>query len=154
MKQDKIQKIIEDIFKHTNSTIDKCEFVDEYGMLWCRIDTPDSHLFIGRDGETLKSLNHIVNRMLEKEYDSDRENIIIDINNYQKKYFDNIKTLSMMMAERARFFKTDTHLEPQSPYDRRIVHMYLENSKDLKTESAGSGRDRHVVIKYIGEDII
>jgi hypothetical protein len=32
------------------------------------------------------------------------------------------------------------------PYDRRVVHMTLQKFDDIKTESFGEGRDRHVRI--------
>ena len=35
-------------------------------------------------------------------------------------------------------------------FERRIVHEFLADATDLKTESAGEGPARRVVIKYIG----
>lgn len=150
MNQDKIKKIIEDIFTHTACTISKCEFSNEGSMLWCMIDTPDSRFMIGRDGETLRSLNHLVRKMIEK--DSSEEevaNVFIDVNGYQKKRFDSLKTIAHMMAERARYFKSNIEVDPMPAFERRIVHMFLEGAPDLKTESEGYGPNRRVVIKYV-----
>ena len=150
MNQDEIKKIIEDIFTHTNCIISKCEFSDENGMLWCMIDTPDSRFMIGRDGETLRSLNHIVRKMIEKSSSEEEvAKVFIDVNGYQKKRFDNLKTIAHMMAERARYFKSNIEVDPMPAYERRIVHMFLEGSPDIKTESEGYGPNRRVVIKYI-----
>jgi spoIIIJ-associated protein len=150
MNQDEIKKIIEDIFTHTNCTISKCEFSDENGMLWCMIDTPDSRFMIGRDGETLRSLNHIVRKMIEKSSSEEEvAKVFIDVNGYQKKRFDSLKTIAHMMAERARYFKSNIEVDPMPAYERRIVHMFLEGSPDIKTESEGYGPNRRVVIKYI-----
>ena len=150
MNQDKIKKIIEDIFTHTACTISKCEFSQEGKMLWCMIDTPDSRFMIGRDGETLRSLNHLVRKMTEKDIpEEEGNNIFIDINGYQKKRFDSLKTIAHMMAERARYFKSNIEVDPMPAYERRIVHMFLEGSPDIKTESEGYGPNRRVVIKYI-----
>lgn len=149
--QDEIKKIIESIFTQTNCTISKCEFADENGMLWCMIDTPDSRFLIGRDGETLRSLNHLVRKILEKKSGEDTaKNIFIDVNGYQKKRFDDLKTIAHMMAERARYFKSRIEVDPMPAYERRIVHTFLEGSPDIKTESEGFGADRRVVIKYVG----
>ncbi len=42
-------------------------------------------------------------------------------------------------------------LPPMSPYERRIVHKYLqENFEELASESEGEGQDRHIVITYRG----
>jgi spoIIIJ-associated protein len=150
MNQDQIKKIIEDIFTHTNCTISKCEFSDDHGMLWCMIDTPDSRFMIGRDGETLRSLNHIVRKMVEKNSSEEEvSKIFIDVNGYQKKRFDNLKTIAHMMAERARYFKSNIEIDPMPAFERRIVHMFLEGAPDIKTESEGYGPNRRVVIKYL-----
>lgn len=152
MIQDKIQKVVEDIFKQTDCAISKCEFIEDHGMLWCMIDTPDSRFMIGRDGETLRSLNHIVQKIIEKDSPAEEETrLFIDVNGYQKKRFDNLKTIAHMMAERARYFKSNIEIDPMPAYERRIVHMFLEGSKDIKTESEGYGPNRKVVIKYIAD---
>ena|ERR1035437_3949860 len=150
MQQDKIKTVIEEIFNRTDCSISKCEFSDENGMLWCMIDTPDSRFMIGRDGETLRSLNHLVRKIIEKDLNEEEaSNIFIDINGYQKKRFDNLKTIAHMMAERARYFKSNIEVDPMPAYERRIVHMFLEGHPDIKTESEGYGTNRRVVIKYV-----
>jgi len=159
MNKDKIKETIEEIFKHTACTLSKCEFSEAGGMLWCMIETPDSSFMIGRDGETLRSLNHIVQKMIEKESSPKEESdergpsLFIDINGYQKKRFDNLKTIAHMMAERARYFKSNIEVDPMPAYERRIIHMFLEGIKDIKTESEGYGPTRRVVVKYVDPNI-
>ena len=155
MYKEKIQEAVEQIFKHSACTISKCEFSEESGMLWCMIETPDSNFMIGRDGETLRSLNHIVQKIVEKgliEKEEKGPSIFIDINGYQKKRFENLKNIAHMMAERARYFKSNIEIDPMPAFERRIIHMFLEGNKDIKTESEGYGPTRRVVIKYINND--
>jgi spoIIIJ-associated protein len=83
--------------------------------------------------------------------DESRSNVFIDINGYQKKRFDELKNIAHMMAERARYFKSNIEVDPMPAFERRIVHMFLEDAKDIKTESEGQGSNRRVVIKYINE---
>ena len=164
MYQDKIKEAIDQIFKHTSCTISKCEFSEDSGMLWCMVETPDSGFMIGRDGETLRCLNHLVQKIVEKDLLPTSQNaseaitekgpsIFIDINGYQKKRFENLKNIAHMMAERARYFKSNIEVDPMPAYERRIIHMFLESAKDVKTESEGYGPNRRVVIKYVGSNI-
>jgi spoIIIJ-associated protein len=156
MHQDEIKEAIEQIFKYTSCTLSKCEFLEESGMLWCMIETPDSSFMIGRDGETLRSLNHIVQKIVEKNIIQTEEkgpSIFIDVNGYQKKRFENLKNIAHMMAERARYFKSNIEVDPMPAYERRIIHMFLEGVKDIKTESEGYGPNRRVVIKYVDSTI-
>lgn len=152
MENEKIKEIIENIFKHTACTISKYETSNENGMLWCMIDTPDSRFMIGREGETLRSLNHLVRKMAEKILEQEEiSNIFVDINGYQKKRFDSLKTIAHMMAERAKYFKSNVEVDPMPASERRIIHMFLEDVPDIKTESEGYGPTRRVVIKYVGD---
>ncbi len=150
MDKNNIKITIEEIFKRLDCAVSSCEISEDGGMLWCLIETPDSRFVIGRDGETLRSLNHLVRRMIEKNTNEEESSkLYIDINGYQKKRFDNLKTVAHMMAERARYFKSNIEIDPMPAYERRIVHMFLENAKNIKTESEGQGQNRRVVIKYI-----
>lgn len=153
MNEELIKKTIENIFTHTNCTISNLEISTENGMLWCMIDTPDSRFMIGRDGETLRSLNHLVRKIIEKEKGGEEvANVFVDVNGYQKKRFDNLKNIAHMMAERAKYFKSNIEVDPMPANERRIIHMFLEGIPDIKTESEGYGPSRRVVIKYIGGD--
>jgi len=150
MENDTIKTIMEQIFNHTGCDLSKCEFSEEDGMLWCMIETPDSRFMIGREGETLRSLNHLVRKIIEKNQgEESTQKLFIDINGYQKKRFESLKNIAHMMAERARYFKSNIEVDPMPAYERRIIHMFLENSKNIKTESEGYGPDRRVIIKYI-----
>ncbi len=150
MDRDTIKTTIEEIFKHLDCSISSCEISDDGGMLWCLIETPDSRFVIGRDGETLRSLNHLVRKMIDKNASEEESSkLYIDINGYQKKRFDNLKTTAHMMAERARYFKSNIETDPMPAYERRIIHLFLEDAKNIKTESEGQGQNRRVIIKYV-----
>lgn len=152
MDQEIIKSIIEKIFNHTSCTISKLEISLENGMLWCMIDTPDSRFMIGREGETLRSLNHLVRKIAEKTSGQEEmANIFVDINGYQKKRFDVLKNTAHMMAERAKYFKSNIEIDPMPANERRIVHMFLENIAGIKTESEGYGANRRIIIKYVGD---
>ncbi len=150
MKESKIKEIIEEIFRLTSCSISALDIKNENNMVWCAIETPDSRFMIGREGETLKSLNHLIQKILEKDFEeNEAKNILIDINGYQKKRFDNLRNIAHMMAERAKYFKSNIEIDPMPAFERRIIHLFLENDKEIKTESEGEGANRRVVIKYI-----
>ena len=129
---------------------------EKTGTSWYRLYMDDARMILGRDNEVLTALNHIVRKLAEKmagETELHTIPVMIDVNNVQKKHIESIHAIGHMMAERARFFKSSIELDPMSPYDRRIIHEFLADARDLTTESAGVGRDRHVVIKYVSNTI-
>ena len=147
------KRTIEELVNKTGFDINEIKFCEEDGGLWCCIKTTDSSLMIGNSGETLSAINFITRRMLEAKNKDKEVEFIIDVNDYQKKRIDNLKTKAHMMAERARFFKASIEIEPMSGYERRVIHKYLDGQPDIKTESAGFGRNRHIVIKYISNSL-
>lgn len=151
MNENEVKNIIENIFRNSGCEITECSFSDENGMFWYMIKTPDSRVLIGKDGETLRSLNHVIRKIAEKNLGEEVANkIFIDINEYQQKRLENLKNIAHMMAERARYFKSNIEIDPMPAYERKVVHMFLENLPDIKTESEGTGPNRRIVIKYIG----
>lgn len=155
MNPDDAKKIIEELLEKTGITFTAGSLdVDESdGSYWYRAHTPDSYFFIGKNGETLQAINHLFRRIIEMKTQNNSTpfSIIIDINNYQKSRVDNVKAIAHMMAERARFFKSNIEIDPMTSFERRIIHTFLEHTQDLKTESTGEGKDRRVIIKYIGK---
>lgn len=125
---------------------------------WFSVEVNQPHFFWERGGEALNALNHIVRRIIDTknppktgiDIQQDGLGILIDINGFQKKRIENIHATAHMMAERARYFKSNIEIDPMSSFDRRIVHEFLSDATDLKTESQGEGLSRRVIIKYIG----
>jgi len=120
------------------------------------IKTDEPHLLVGEDGKILLALNHVVKRIFEGQRAKQNfspVNFMVDVNDYQEKRIDDLKTKATMMAERARFFKSSVELIPMNPYERMIIHSFFTNTPDIETESTGVGRDRRVVIKYVEKTI-
>jgi predicted RNA-binding protein Jag len=136
---------------------------NEDKTIWFSVEVSQPHYFWEHGGEALFALNHLARRMIEakvpketkdenKKENSTQEGlgILIDINGFQKKRIENIHAIAHMMAERARYFKSNIEVDPMPAFERRIVHEFLSDATDLKTESQGEGYSRRVVIKYVG----
>lgn len=116
------------------------------------IETDDPELLIGRNGDVLRAVNHIIHRMVEADKEisiGTDQSFFIDVDGYYQKNLQEIKTKARIVAERARSFKSDIALDPMSAYDRMVVHAYMKQYDDIETESFGYGKGRHVVIKYL-----
>ncbi len=161
MDQPKIQNLIKGLIEKTGVTVSEIVITPEgKNSIWFSVEVSEPHFFIGHDGEALYALNHLVRRIIEdknltpdpllaKER-GEESNILIDINGFQKKRIENIRAVAHMMGERARYFKSSIEVDPMSAFERRVVHEFLSDAADLKTESTGFGPSRRVVIKYIG----
>lgn len=166
MDKNKVQNLIKELISKMSIGVAGVLIEDQNSLFshsgsdkttWFSIEVDQPHFFLDRGGEALFALNHLVKKMVEDRDDKspdltqeNKEEIMIDINGFQKKRIENIHAIAHMMAERARYFKSNIEVDPMSPFERRIVHEFLSDATDLKTESQGEGPNRRVVIKYIG----
>ncbi len=157
MDKEKIQNLIKELIEKTNVKLNGISILEDGPKnLWISVEVSEPHFFISREGEGLQALNHLVHRILEsKALKQDKReeflpSMLIDINGFQKKRVDGIRAVAHMMSERARYFKSNIEVDPMSAFERRIIHEFLADAADLKTESIGTGNTRRVVIKYIG----
>lgn len=158
MEKEEIKNFIKELLEKINVTVKDISVAEEDTKnTWFRVEVSEPHLFLNRDGEALAALNHLVRRIVEgknirqeEPTVRDEASFFIDINGYQKDKIDALQAVAHMMAERARYFKSTVEVDPMSAFERRIVHEFLAEAADLKTESEGLGSNRRVVIKYIG----
>ena len=150
MDRKEIENLITELIEGVSLRVNKINIVEEgAGNTWFAVDVSEPHFFINREGEALNALNHLVRRIIEKKINPE-ESILIDINNFHKKKVEAVRAVAHMMSERARYFKGSVEVDPMSAFERRIVHEFLADAKDIKTESIGIGPGRRVVIKYTG----
>lgn len=109
--------------------------------------TPENARFlIGRNGENLKSLEHVMRAILLKQ-NKEISGISIDVNDYKKSRASFVIDLAKETASRVRNTKKAEALCPMTAYERRVVHTELASYPDLTTESIGDDPQRRVVIK-------
>ncbi|MEK7682053.1 MAG: RNA-binding cell elongation regulator Jag/EloR [Chloroflexota bacterium] len=109
------------------------------------ISGEDAGLLIGRRGETLSSLQFLVNFMLSRKLRT-RVIVNLDVEGYRERRMDVLKGLAGRMAERVKASGRPITLEPMPARERRIVHMTLAEHPDVTTQSVGDGEGRKVVI--------
>jgi spoIIIJ-associated protein len=102
-------------------------------------------LLIGRRGETLRSLQFLLNLLVSRRVQKWPQ-IVVDVGNYRQRRQESLEGLARRMAERVRQTGRPIMLEPMAAYERRIVHLALREDKSIYTESSGEGENRKIVI--------
>ena len=111
-------------------------------------------LFIYDGGEFLKenlpsiveSINHLFQMIAKK---NEAELIFLDVNNYRQEREALIAELARAAAKKVVATKKEVSLPAMNSYERRLVHMELAVHPEVKTESAGEGKERYVIIRPI-----
>ncbi len=118
------------------------------------IPADDSKFIIGRHGANLIALQHLLRILVRKKIEQPI-NLNLDINQYKAQQSDRIIHLSQEIAARVTAEGKPIILEPMNSFERRLVHIQLEDFKGVKTESIGEGEERKVVIKpeSVGEEL-
>jgi spoIIIJ-associated protein len=109
------------------------------------LDEQQVAALIGRKGETLSSLQFIVNMIVSRQ-SGHRERVIVDAQNYRSRRETNLSQMALRIADQVRASGSPIMLEAMPPNERRIIHIALAESEDIATESTGEGEQRRVVI--------
>lgn len=110
------------------------------------IEGDDSGLLIGRRGETLSSLQFLVNFLYNHNNKDAHATVILDVEGYRERRYSSLRGMASRMADRVAQSGAAMVMPPMPPSERRIVHMALANHTYVYTESTGEGRDRKVQI--------
>lgn len=118
---------------------------EKNGYLYFDLKGENLGILIGRRGDTLDSLQFLLNLVIN-EKNSAKIKGIIDVENYRAKREDTLIGLSHKLAAKARKTGQKVVLEPMNPQERRIIHMALQNDRRVTTYSEGEEPYRKVVI--------
>jgi len=109
------------------------------------ISSNGSGLLIGKRGQTLHSLQYIVNKVFNRR-GTKRVHIIIDTENYRERRRKALTEVAVNLANRAKKSARPATSSPLSAYDRRIIHLALKDDREVRTKSKGDGALRKVVV--------
>jgi spoIIIJ-associated protein len=140
-----IQRIVLDFFSKMGFLADV--FIEKKEeKISIKIQTEDPKVLIGQSGQTLSEIQHllriVIKRAIQGEFYLD-----VDINEYKEKKKEYLEETARLLADEVSLTKEERALPSMSPFDRRIIHTFLSNRSDVKTESDGEGIERRVVIK-------
>lgn len=111
------------------------------------LDVPSSELnslLIGRNAETLRSLQYLVSTTLRNK-DAAVNRVNIDIAGYKKQRAERLAKQAEEWIAAVRQ-TGDSHIVRLNPADRRIVHQVATKYSDIRTFSEGEGVERTITI--------
>jgi spoIIIJ-associated protein len=109
------------------------------------LDGKDKEILTARGGEVLKALEHLAFRALGLE-PAFHEKIHLDCGGFRALRFEELRMTARVAAERVLSSKQPFQLNAMSSRERRIVHLALKDMPGVRTESVGTGEERHIVI--------
>ena len=140
--------VIEEILSHlvdSPKVLDTGDSTDG-GPIQLSLSGSDSGMIIGRRGQTLDALEHLVNRVVFHDDTEHGVRVSLDVEGYRQRRQESLEQLALRLAAKARATGRFVTLNPMSPRDRRIVHLTLQSDPSVTTRSEGEGHYRKLVI--------
>lgn len=119
---------------------------EEESILNILMETKDTGMVIGYHGEVLESLQLMLSLAIAKKLGRFIR-VSIEIDGYKKNRTEYLHKLALQMKEKALAENKEQVLESLRPWERRIVHLFLQSDEQVTSESAGEGKERVLVIK-------
>lgn len=108
-------------------------------------DVEDTGLLIGRDGQTLASLQYLVTRMLSNRMKA-LLRVQIDAGDYRERQDERLRELALSLAEKVKAGGRPQVTRPLSSYHRRVIHLTLQDDPLIQTHSKGEGEMKRVMV--------
>jgi spoIIIJ-associated protein len=100
---------------------------------------------IGRKGERLSALQHLVNLMLSRKMGG-WTRVLVDVEDYRGRRERQLRDLATRAAARVLETGKMLQLEPMPALERRWVHIALRDNQDVATQSIGEEPNRRIVV--------
>lgn len=138
------EKTVQDIVSFFEVNVEVTTTLED-GVIDINVGSSElNSLLIGRNAETLRSLQSIVASVLRSR-DAEVQRVNVDVADYKRQRADKLAEKARGWIEEVR--KTgDSYVADLNAADRRIVHQVATEYSDIRTFSEGEGRDRRLII--------
>ena len=141
---DYAKKYLEDLLSFFGVNVEVEASVNEDVIELGVPSTESNSILIGRNAETLRSLQYAVSTTLRNQ-NAVLVRVNIDIADYKKQRAEKVAEKAREWIENVR--KTgDSYVGNLNAADRRVVHQVAKEYEDIETFSEGEGRDRRIII--------
>ena len=109
------------------------------------LEGEDLGLFIGRHGQTIDAVQHLAQRIVQRDQAAGRR-VVVDCAGYRERRAEILHRQADQAAEEAIRFARPVALDAMTAGERRVVHEYLRERGDVETYSEGTEPERHLVV--------
>ncbi len=102
-------------------------------------------LIIGHRGQTLDSIQYLTNLAASKA-GLEGPKFVVDAENYRARRQKTLEQLADRLANKVITRRRKAILDPMSPQERRVIHLYLRDNPSVCTYSEGKEPYRRVII--------
>jgi spoIIIJ-associated protein len=120
----------------------------EDGVIKLNIVTARNKNVIGRNGDTLRSINELTRSACFNRFGG-HYRILLNCDGYKETKYSKFVSVARRYARDVQRTHETIILDPMTSDERRIIHQALSDMPNIKTQSLGTGHKRHVTIQYV-----
>ena len=119
---------------------------EEDDKLFLNVQSESSGLLIGKKGKNLEAIQFMLNVTMNKNKNNKNEwkKVVLDVEGYLNKRQETIRKIALKTADYVRSSRKSKLLEAMNPFERRLIHLTLQNFNDIGTRSEGEGTFKKV----------
>jgi spoIIIJ-associated protein len=144
--QARVKQIVGDLLKLMNFSCKEVTTTVNDDRITAAIVSDEGSLLIGKGGQTLESLEHVVNLILNKD-EHTRMKVTLDTEQYRQRQEERLQQMAQKAADQVRSTGRTYRFDPMPAKERRLIHVLLKDDPEVETFSEGEGAFRKVGIK-------
>ncbi len=125
----------------------------EDGVIKLNIVTGRNKNVIGRNGDTLRSINELTRSACFNRFGG-HYRILLNCDGYKETKYSKFAAVARRYAHEVQRTHETIILDPMTSDERRIIHQALSDMPNIKTQSLGTGHKRHVTIQYVPDGVV
>lgn len=149
--RERAQALVSDLIARMGLVAEVSSWVDESTHeVVVSVHSESEGLLIGRRGQTLDAVEHIVNRMVLRGEGTGEGRVLLDIGDYRRRRNETLMELADRLRTRALGERRTVQVSPMSPRDRRFFQQALAADSSVEIRTLGAGFYRRMIVAPVG----
>jgi spoIIIJ-associated protein len=145
LEETPVQKFLEELMKVYPLDL-SFQVKRKNDFLYVIFDGEDKQLLLWKDGSLLLALQHVLNKISTSK-------VQVDCEFFRKRKERKLKDFAQQVGREVAESGRQELLEPMNPYERRIIHMTINQIQGITSESIGEGFLKRVKIFTVPKDV-
>lgn len=150
MKAEQIKSLVAEVLENMGFNGEITVEAGPENVFFVTIQSQDSKLLIGKNGEVLGDFQAILNKLTKRRNIEDAY-IDLDVNGYKAEKAQFLKGLAKHYAQQVMSSGQSKEVDGFSAYERRVIHTELKKYAGVVSESKGDPPNRILVVKPSGK---
>lgn len=116
----------------------------------CHVGDEHEEVLAGQDGKTLDAIQYLLRKIVVRKAPN-RLRVTVDIGNYREKRLAELKEQALELAIQVKADGKTQVIAALSPSERRVIHMSLQDDKEIRSRSVGEGLFKKILIYKPGK---